>query len=118
MTARDYDMLLAKQLVMTEDAWATLQTKGLTSSQSLKLDFTYLAKDKESALKLSEYLEKETDYEVCTYQQGNFLKKKWFVTGATQNTSVDLDILKQWVTWMVVSGMKNDCAFDGWGTEI
>jgi hypothetical protein len=45
-------------------------------------------------------------------------KKQWSVTGSTQPTVVSLDILNQWVGWMVGAGAENGgCEFDGWGAQ-
>ena len=51
-------------------------------------------------------------------KDGMLSKKQWSVTGSTQPTAVSLDILNQWVGWMVVAGAENGgCEFDGWGAE-
>jgi hypothetical protein len=32
--------------------------------------------------------------------------------------AVSLEILDQWVTWMVTAGKEHDCDFDGWGALV
>jgi hypothetical protein len=50
--------------------------------------------------------------------RGSFFHRKWRVEGNTQTTAVSLEILDQWVTWMVTAGKERGCDFDGWGTQI
>ena len=38
--------------------------------------------------------------------------------GTTQKTKITLEILNQWVTWMVAAGVDHGCLFDGWGTSV
>ena len=41
------------------------------------------------------------------------------VRGSTQRTTISLDILDQWVEWMVAAGAEHGrCLFDGWGVQI
>ena len=51
---------------------------------------------------------------------GGLLKKKtWAVSGTTQETEVSLEILDDWVRWMVAAGEANGgCDFDGWGAQV
>ena len=105
---------------MTSQTWAALQEHGVDESTKLRLDFFYLAPGQTEAEALGEFLRNETDYDVDVHsmRKGMLSKKQWSVTGSTQPTAVSLDILNQWVGWMVAAGAENGgCEFDGWGAE-
>jgi hypothetical protein len=49
---------------------------------------------------------------------GLLAKPSWTVEGKTQPTAASLEILNDWVTWMVGAGAEHGaCEFDGWGTQ-
>jgi hypothetical protein len=114
------EQVLSKQLAMNQATWRTLQQHGISEDADLRLDFTYIAAGEKEAEDLTALLRRETDYEVRMMSSGGGLlkKKRWTVSGTTQPTSVNLDILNQWVTWMVVKGFEMGCEFDGWGTQV
>ena len=112
-----YRRLLAKQLVMNEETWATLQKRGVTEHTELRLDFSYAPAPKGNAAALVTLLKTKTDYEVRTHRAG-LLSQKQAVSGATRATAISKAILDQWVDWMVTAGIQCGCEFDGWGTEI
>ena len=113
-----YRRILAKQLTMNEQTWATLQRQGVTEATELRLDFTYEAADEPSATQLQTVLTDETDYDVTVKSSGGFLRKQWTVTGSTQPTAISAAILDQWVDWMITAGLHQNCEFDGWGTQL
>jgi hypothetical protein len=90
----------------------------VNASTKLRLDFTYVANNHESADALKAVLGDETDYEVRVESEGGLFKKRWSVVGSTQPTAVSAEILDQWVDWMVTAGLHNGCEFDGWGAEV
>jgi hypothetical protein len=111
---------LRHQLAMNPRTWAALNEHGVDESTELRLDFFYVSPGQTEAEALGEFLRRETDYEVSVHniKKGMLLKKQWIVTGSTQPTAVSLDILDQWVSWMVVAGADNGaCEFDGWGAQ-
>ena len=112
-----HEAILAKQLSMTEQIWKRFQELGVTKETPVQLDFAFDAPNRKAAESLQGLLEEETDYAVRVESEGMF-KKTWRVSGTTQSTSVSEEILKQWVDWMVTTGLKHDCVFDGWGTEV
>jgi len=118
MSADRYTEILAKQLLMNRQTWATLQAHGVTEQSQLRLEFAYNAPRREVADALSSLIREQTNYEVRVEGNGNFLRRKWRVTGATQSTVISPDILDQWVTWMVSAGKEQGCDFDGWGTSL
>ena len=107
----DPQNVLARQLAMNRQTWATLQAHGVTEETELHLDFTYKATDRDKADELAGFLRAETDYNVAADDTS--------VSGSTQATSVSPEILDQWVTWMVAAGYEHGrCEFDGWGTAV
>ena len=105
---------------MNPDTWAALREHGVDDSTKLRLDFFYVAPGEAEAEALGVFLRAETDYtvDVHSMKDGLLSKKRWSVTGSTQLTTVSLDVLDQWVSWMVGAGAKNGgCEFDGWGGQ-
>ena len=111
---------LAKQLEMNAQTWRALQDRGVTERSALSLDFSYVAPDGAAAERLRASLADQTDYAVQVHQQKKgLLRKTWIVEGTTQPTPVSLDVLNDWVRWMIAAGAeKGECIFDGWGTAV
>jgi hypothetical protein len=111
--------VLAQQLAMNQQSWQALQEHGVTEESELRLDFFYVAPGEREAENLRAFIQHETNYDVRVRSSGGgFMRKKsWMVTGTTQPTKVSLDILNDWVGWMVAAGFERDCEFDGWGAE-
>jgi hypothetical protein len=96
---------------MNPETWGALREHGVTEQTELRLDFFYMAPDRESAETLARFLRDETDYEVEANAEG--------VAGSTQTTTVSAEVLDDWVTWMVLAGHEHGrCEFDGWGAEV
>lgn len=112
-----YNQNLKKQVSMNTETWETLQHKGVTEDTEVQLDFFYDSPSKEKAEQLQELLN-EYDYEVLIAQSGSFLKRRWLVSGKTSKTTISLQILDQWVHWMITAGKQHDSDFDGWGVEV
>jgi Regulator of ribonuclease activity B len=110
--------LLARQLAMNKQTWSALKSHGVTGQSELRLDFSFNAPNREAAESLVAFLHEETDYELRVTSSGSFLRRRWRVDGTTQATTVSLEILDEWVTWMVIAGKEKECEFDGWGTSI
>jgi len=112
----DFREVMARQLEMTNTTWQMLVRRGLDPTSKVRLDFTYLASDESDARALETFLREETDYDVRV--ASDLVGRRW-VRGTTQSTQIDLEILRDWVEWMVLAGAENGrCVFDGWGTEI
>lgn len=118
MQDADYENILRKQLAMTHQTWAALQSHGVTEESKLRLDFFYYASSREAADKLCAFLREQTDYDVKIESSGSFLRRRWRLEGNTQETAVSPKILEQWVTWMVTAGKECSSDFDGWGTSL
>jgi hypothetical protein len=114
-----YERILDMQLRENPGVWARFQEHGLHEME-LRLGFIYLAPGEEEAQQLAGFLREETDYEVEVRSQRarRLAKPEWFVVGATQPTPVSLDLLNEWVEWMVAAGaVEGPCAFDGWAAQ-
>jgi hypothetical protein len=114
-----YERILDLQLHENAGIWARFQEHGLDEAE-LRLGFIYLAPGEDEAQQLAGFLREETDYEVAVHSQrkGRLAKPEWLVVGATQPTPVSLDLLNEWVEWMVAAGAaEGPCAFDGWAAQ-
>jgi hypothetical protein len=113
-----FDDVLKRQLQMNSQTWAALQAHGVTPESLVRLDFSYNAPGRDAAKALVALVRNQTDYDVQAKTSGSFLNRKWRVEGTTQSTVISLEILDQWVTWMVTAGKEQGCDFDGWGTSV
>lgn len=119
--ATDPQEVLARQLQMTPRTWEALVARGVTEETLLSLDFFYNATGEVEATALKTFIASETDYDVDvrSVKKGAFSRRSWSVSGNTKPTAVSLDILEQWVRWMVLAGFANGpCEFDGWGAQV
>jgi hypothetical protein len=112
-----YREMLAKQLAMNEATFAQLKSRGLTPETEVSLEFFYIAASEDDARALADLLQAETDYEVAAHLLED-PTPTWVVSGKTTPTTITLQVLDEWVEWMVNAGHQNNCEFDGWGTEI
>jgi hypothetical protein len=115
-----YEQILELQLSRNPEAWARFRDQGLDRDE-LRLGFIYLAPSEEAAHALAKFLWTETDYDVEVHHRpiGDDTEPTWLVVGATQPTLVTLEILDDWVQWMVAAGAaEGPCAFDGWAAQL
>ena len=115
-----YESTLSLQLSMNPQTWEALQGCGVDESSELSLEFSYAAPGEEQAEALVAYVRAETDYQIDTRsnKKGLLAKRTWMVVGQTQPTRVSLDVLNDWVAWMVATGAQHGgCEFDGWGAR-
>jgi hypothetical protein len=116
-----YDRTLAEQREMTAQTWRALQDHGIHEQSILRLEFFFDAPDGAAAESLATFLATETDYELSTTPDEAEARAGpgWLVGGRTRPTRVSLEILDQWVSWMVGAGAEHGgCVFDGWGTSV
>ena len=117
----DLDAVLLKQLGMNPTTWQAMADRGVTEETPLRLDFAYLAPGQGEANQLAAFLQSATDYTVqaSSEKKGALSRRVWFVMGTTNATPLSLDVLNQWVKWMVLAGHENgQCEFDGWGAQL
>ncbi len=116
-----YDRLLELQLRKNRDVWATLQ-EHLEADAELRLGFVYLAPGREEARSLVVFLRAQTDYDVELRSRPPARpdeEESWLVVGTTQPTPVTIDVLDDWVEWMIAAGAaEGPCAFDGWAAQL
>ena len=113
MAAEWVQDVLARQLAMNAQTWATLRGYGVDESTELVLDFFFVAPSEHAAWELAAFLRGETDYTITVSAA------RIGVKGSTQPTAVSLEILDQWVDWMVSAGAEyGECEFDGWGAQV
>ena len=74
-----YQALLAKHLAMNQQTWRRLQELGVTTSTSLRLDFSYRAPERKAAEALKDLLADQTDYDVQVERSGSLPPKEWSV---------------------------------------
>ncbi|MEJ2200277.1 MAG: ribonuclease E inhibitor RraB [Desulfuromonadaceae bacterium] len=103
---------------MTPLTWEKLKSYGVTEETSLTLDFMYYASSKSSAVTCMNHLRELGDEVSIEPENSHTPNGMWLVTGHTQPTEIDKDILLQWVDHMVSAGWELGGYFDGWGTEI
>ena len=82
------------------------------------MEFSYVAPDQASANSLKAVLDDRTDYVVRVEVGGGIFSRTCVVTGSTRPTALSPDILDQWVDWMVIAGLHQNCEFDGWGAQL
>jgi hypothetical protein len=114
-----HEQIVEAQLRENVEIWARFEEQGL-DEQELQLGFIYLAPGKREGNELARFLREQTDYDVEVHSQktSKLGKPRWLVVGATQPAIVTLEILDEWVTWMVAAGAaEGPCAFDGWAAQ-
>jgi hypothetical protein len=117
----DLDAVLRNQLEMNPRTWQAMTDLGVAEETALRLDFAYAAPGQVEANQLAAFLQRETDYAVqaSSVKKGPLSRRVWFVEGTTNATTLSLDVLNQWVEWMVLAGYENGkCEFDGWGAQL
>ena len=113
MAAEWVQDVLARQLAMNAQTWEALQRYGVDESTELVLDFFYVAPSEHAAWELAAFLKAQTDYTIMVSTG------PYGVKGSTQPTAVSLEILDEWVDWMVSAGAEHgECEFDGWGAQV
>jgi hypothetical protein len=126
-----YEQLLELQLIRNRDIWAGLQERGVAANTALRLGFIYVAPGEPEAQELVDFLREETDYDVGVRPDGDpdddeatadvaaHPEDAWYVIGTTQPTPVTLELLDDWVEWMIAAGAaEGPCAFDGWAAQL
>jgi hypothetical protein len=115
-----YERILELQLKENPEAWARCVDDEIDEDE-LRLGFIYLAPSEVEGTSLLTFLREETDYEVELHRQqtGTSAAATWLVVGATQPTYLTLEVLDEWVEWMVAAGASaGPCAFDGWTVHV
>jgi len=114
-----FQALLDNQLQMNPQTWAALQARGVDENTLLIIDFAFTAKGKAEAQTLTDFLREKTTFSsVARPERGTRFRKRWIVRGRTKPSTTSLEMLNDWVTFMVKTGYTHACRFDGWGVEV
>ncbi|HEX8156757.1 MAG TPA: hypothetical protein VF526_05165 [Solirubrobacteraceae bacterium] len=114
-----FQALLDNQLQMNPQTWAALQGRGVDERTLLIIDFGFTAKGKAEAKGLTSFLREKTTFSATARaERGTGLRKRWIVRGRTKRSTTSLEMLNDWVTFMVKTGYTHACRFDGWGAEV
>jgi hypothetical protein len=119
MTDDRFRRLLDQQLGMNPRTWAALRDKGVDEQTLLVIEFSFTAPRKQAARNLMKVLRARTNFAAEIISGGSLFKRQWRIVGHTQPSTASVDMLDDWVTFMVTLGAKNgDCRFDGWGVKV
>ena len=94
--------LIDKQIAMTGQTLDALRAAGLTDDKQIQLDFFFVAPDETAAKALISHLQDNDCLNLSSEKVGGFLSRKWVVKGQTHPTQVTVQVLAQWLPWMVV----------------
>lgn len=111
--------LLAQQLEMNPRTWAALQERGVDTRTPLVIEYSFTAPGRREARALMTVLRARTNFTSEVIAEGPRLRRRWRVVGHTQPATASVEMLDDWVTFMVTLGAKNGaCRFDGWGVKL
>lgn len=114
-----FQRLLAQQLEMNPRTWAALEERGVDARTPLVIDYSFTAPGRREAEELVRVLRARTNFSSEVIAEGPRLKRRWRVVGHTQQATASVEMLNDWVTFMVKLGAKNGaCRFDGWGVKV
>lgn len=117
---------IQKQLAASQETLVALGRSGLEPHHVVQLDFSYVAPDRARAVALRDHLQKHDCVDLSVdpldppadARAEDLAERRHVVSGRSHPTKLSVPILGQWVPWMVVQGVKHDCEFDGWATEV
>ena len=115
-----YEQILELQLRRNPEIWAQFMEQEI-HDEPMRLGFIYLSPGMLEAEQLAAFLREQTDYEVQVRSQreAGEEESQWLVVGGTQPTELSLELLDDWVEWMVAAGAtEGPCAFDGWAAQL
>ncbi len=92
-----------------------LRQAGVTEDKELKLEYFFYTNSNEKAKELANELAK-LNYTV-EHKLAVDSKTEFIITGWTTKMKMTEDVVKKWTKEMCELGYKNDCDFDGWGTQ-
>jgi hypothetical protein len=110
--------LIARHVTMSGQTLDALRKAGLNDEMRVSLEFLFVAPTEPKAVALMRHLETNDCLNLTLEKIGTFLSRKWLVKGQTHPTPLNVQLIAQWLPWIVVQGMVHDCEFDGWGAEV
>jgi hypothetical protein len=119
VTEDRFKRLLEQQLEMNPRTWAALNENGVDEQTLIVIEFSFTAPDKNAARNLEKVLKARTNFVTELLAEGTRLKRHWRLVGHTQPSTASIEMLNDWVTFMVTLGAKTgSCRFDGWGVKL
>ena len=115
-----YEQILELQLRRNPEIWARFMEQEIDDIP-MRLGFIYMAPGMLEAEHLTAFLREQTDYEVEVRSQHSdgSEEAQWLVVGGTQPTELSLELLDDWVEWMIAVGAtEGPCVFDGWAAQL
>ena len=106
---------LANQVNMSSQTIEQLRKYDVSDKDKLKLEFFFYTNSKEKSISIAEKLA-EKGYSV-EYGKSAGDNDSFIITGWTNKIIISEKIVKNWVKEMCEIGYRNDCEFDGWGTN-
>lgn len=111
--------LLDQHLKMNPKTWAALAARGVNDKTLLVIDFAYTAPGEDAAEQLVATLRERTNFACEARAEDAPHGRVWRVAGHTQPSNASLEMLNDWVTFMVTTGARHGrCRFDGWGVAV
>ena len=110
--------IIERQVELSGATLDALRQAGLTAEREAQIEFFFNAPSEASAAALIAHLERNDCLDLRIEKSGGFLSRKYSVVGKTHPTVVTVQILAQWIPWIVVQGRTHGCEFDGWGAEV
>ena len=111
--------LLEQQLEMNPRTWSALEERGIDARTLLVIEYSFTAPGKRAARDLVKVLRERTNFTAEVICEGPWLRRHWRVVGHTQPATASVEMLNDWVTFMVTLGAKHGaCRFDGWGVKV
>lgn len=115
---------IQKQMTATQATLDALVRAGLAPHHVVSLDFSFVAPDRARADLLRAHLERNhcLDVSVDPIDEAESGRADpaapHAVSGRSHPTKLSGELLNQWVPWMVVQGVRHECEFDGWSTQV
>ena len=114
-----FHRLLAQQLEMNPRTWAALEERGIDTRTLLVIEYSFTAPGRRQARELETVLRARTNFSSEVISEGPRLRRRWRLVGHTQPATASVEMLNDWVTFMVTLGAKHGaCRFDGWGVKV
>jgi hypothetical protein len=111
--------LLEQQLEMNPRTWSALEERGVDARTLLIIEYSFTAPSRRAARDLVKVLRERTNFTAEVLAEGPRLKRHWRIVGHTQPATASVEMLNDWVTFMVTLGAKHGaCRFDGWGVKV
>jgi hypothetical protein len=114
-----FQRLLAQQLEMNPRTWSALEERGVDARTLLVIEYSFTAPGRREAKSLVTVLRARTNFTSDVIAEGPRLRRRYRVVGHTQPATASVEMLDDWVTFMVTLGAKHGaCRFDGWGVKV